>query len=279
MRLRIALKEIRNHFNKRDKKKVKDLPQAGFLKKTIRCTPWWFISIGIHVAALLLLAVITVAQILPTTEERTVIVTVSESTPQIDLSKYIPEDIYDPPAIPKNSFSQAPERPFLLYPGFLPETKDLTIKDTDPQVKDSQTDVISFLPRGNGGISGRIPGKTGVMGTGQDEGGGGSGFNGPRGTKDSPDGPETNLAVNGSNPLPVYPPLARQLGQEGRVVLQVEVNENGSALSVSIIKSSGFKLLDEEALKTVKNWLFIPATKNSKPVPGTIKIPINFKLV
>jgi protein TonB len=59
----------------------------------------------------------------------------------------------------------------------------------------------------------------------------------------------------------------------------VEVNENGSVSNVIIIKSSGFKLLDDAALETVKKWLFIPATKNSKPVPGTIKIPINFKLI
>lgn len=277
MRVRIALKDIRNHFNTRDKKKVKDLPQTGFLKKTMRSSPWWFISIGIHIAALLLLAVITVAQISPT-EERMVIVTISESTPQIDLSKCIPEDIYEPPSIPKNSCYQAPERPFLLYPGFLPKTKDTTIKDTYPQVKDSPADAISFLPRGNSGFRGKIPGKTGAMGVGQG-GGEESGFNTSGGAKGSNDSPETNVAMDSSNPLPVYPPLARQLEQEGRVILQVEVNENGSVRSVLIIKSSGFKLLDESALETVKNWIFMPATKNSKPVSGTIKIPINFKLI
>ncbi|MFH1231127.1 MAG: energy transducer TonB [Planctomycetota bacterium] len=89
---------------------------------------------------------------------------------------------------------------------------------------------------------------------------------------------EAKPIIEGSNKLPPYPKLACQLGQEGLVILMVEIDEKGMALDVKIVQSSGYKLLDESALKTVKKWAFIPATKNGKPILSRIEIPIRFKL-
>ena len=80
------------------------------------------------------------------------------------------------------------------------------------------------------------------------------------------------------NPAPPYPPLARRMGEEGKVVLRVAVNALGSADSVEIKTSSGSVRLDEAARKTVLNWKFIPAKRGETPVSSGVLVPIIFKL-
>ncbi len=81
-----------------------------------------------------------------------------------------------------------------------------------------------------------------------------------------------------SNPRPRYPPSARRKRVQGRVLLAVVVTKSGRASSVRIRKSSGFQLLDQAALKTVKRWRFRPATRNGQPVRARVIVPITFKL-
>jgi len=89
---------------------------------------------------------------------------------------------------------------------------------------------------------------------------------------------EARPILDGSNKLPPYPRLARQLNQEGQVILSVEIDAKGLARDIKIVKSSGYKLLDDAAVKTVKGWIFIPATKNGQPVSSQVEIPVRFKL-
>ncbi len=81
-----------------------------------------------------------------------------------------------------------------------------------------------------------------------------------------------------SNPRPRYPPSARRKRVQGRVLLAVVVTKSGRASSVRIRKSSGFQLLDQAALKTVKRWRFRPATRNGQPVRARVIVPVTFKL-
>ncbi|MFZ2972339.1 MAG: TonB family protein [Ferribacterium limneticum] len=80
------------------------------------------------------------------------------------------------------------------------------------------------------------------------------------------------------NPAPPYPPIARRMGEEGKVVLRVSVNAQGSADSVEIRTSSGSQRLDESAQKTVRNWKFIPAKRGDVAVQSWVLVPIIFKL-
>lgn len=80
------------------------------------------------------------------------------------------------------------------------------------------------------------------------------------------------------NPAPPYPPIAKRMGEEGKVVLRVSVNPQGSADSVEIRTSSGSARLDESAQKTVRNWKFIPAKRGDQPVQSSVLVPIIFKL-
>lgn len=81
-----------------------------------------------------------------------------------------------------------------------------------------------------------------------------------------------------SNPAPEYPDLALERGWEGSVLLRVKVAPNGSPLSVVVKSTSGKKILDDTAVKTVKRWKFMPAMQGSTPVEGWVDVPINFKL-
>lgn len=80
------------------------------------------------------------------------------------------------------------------------------------------------------------------------------------------------------NPAPAYPERARQLYQEGQVVLRVTVNIDGLPDRVDIHKSSGHPLLDDAAVKTIRRWKFRPARLGGIPVAAEVDVPIRFKL-
>jgi protein TonB len=44
-------------------------------------------------------------------------------------------------------------------------------------------------------------------------------------------------------------------------------------------KSSGFEILDDSAVATVRDrWKFIPAKRNGEPIEATVTFPIRFQL-
>ena len=81
-----------------------------------------------------------------------------------------------------------------------------------------------------------------------------------------------------SNPAPVYPPDARRLRQQGQVLLTVEVSAEGRALSVALKRSSGFPLLDQAALATVRRWSFEPSRAGGMAVSSRAEVPLRFRL-
>ena len=81
-----------------------------------------------------------------------------------------------------------------------------------------------------------------------------------------------------SNPPPVYPEAARDNKEQGAVVLQVIVGENGRPESISIQTGSGFSELDQSALAAVRAWRFRPAILGGLKVKSRVVIPIRFKL-
>ena len=80
------------------------------------------------------------------------------------------------------------------------------------------------------------------------------------------------------NPKPAYSTLSKKLGEQGRVILRVHVNPNGSADEVQLQTSSGYARLDESARTTVGGWKFVPAKRGNEPVAAWVVIPISFKL-
>jgi protein TonB len=80
------------------------------------------------------------------------------------------------------------------------------------------------------------------------------------------------------NPAPRYPPLARRMRQEGKVVLRVLVDTGGGASQIEVRNSSGSDVLDEAALEAVKLWRFVPARRGDQPIAAWVLVPITFTL-
>lgn len=80
------------------------------------------------------------------------------------------------------------------------------------------------------------------------------------------------------NPAPVYPPMSRRRGEQGKVLVLVVVTPDGLAGEVSLRESSGYPRLDGAALKAVRGWRFVPARRGANPVAATVVVPITFRL-
>ena len=81
-----------------------------------------------------------------------------------------------------------------------------------------------------------------------------------------------------NNPPPEYPATAARQKWEGTVVLRVRVLSTGKVETVQIAKSSGHKLLDDQAQETVRSWLFRPSKRGVTPIDGWATVPIEFKI-
>jgi protein TonB len=81
-----------------------------------------------------------------------------------------------------------------------------------------------------------------------------------------------------SSPKPPYPLTAFKAKQEGRVVLELEVLEDGAVGQVRLAQSSAVESLDESALATVKKWKYSPAQKGGQIVKQWIRVSILFEV-
>ena len=86
------------------------------------------------------------------------------------------------------------------------------------------------------------------------------------------------IPIYRQNKQPPYPVMAKRRGYEGEVLLHVLVDSEGKVSELKIKHSSGHKSLDRAALKTVRNWLFTPATEGDRPVVMWVDVPIVFQL-
>jgi protein TonB len=81
-----------------------------------------------------------------------------------------------------------------------------------------------------------------------------------------------------SRPAPVYPAYSRRVGETGRVVVRVLIDERGSPAKAVVQQSSGHKRLDDSALTAVRAARFQPFTEDGSPRPVWVLIPIVFDL-
>ena len=77
---------------------------------------------------------------------------------------------------------------------------------------------------------------------------------------------------------PRYPALSRRLGEEGIVVLRVELDETGRVAAAQVASSSGYARLDEAALAAVRTWRCTPAQRDGQPVRAVAMQPFKFIL-
>lgn len=77
-------------------------------------------------------------------------------------------------------------------------------------------------------------------------------------------------------PFPGYPQMARMVGAQGTVVVQVSVGPDGRVLEVKPVQ--GPDLLFETTTTWVKQWIFEPVSQNGKPQAIRFKVNVDFKL-
>jgi len=77
---------------------------------------------------------------------------------------------------------------------------------------------------------------------------------------------------------PLYPRRAREQGWHGRVILRLKISDHGTVESATIHQSSGYQLLDDNAINAATQWTFQPAKNGGFPVASTVNIPIQFDL-
>lgn len=77
-----------------------------------------------------------------------------------------------------------------------------------------------------------------------------------------------------------YPEAAKAAGHEGKAVVKFTVHADGSLSDFSILKSSSWEELDEEALRVARSMpLWEPAVnENGEAVAMEFALPVNFKL-
>jgi protein TonB len=72
----------------------------------------------------------------------------------------------------------------------------------------------------------------------------------------------------------IYPSKARRTGIQGVVEVIFTINANGGASDISVRRSSGKEILDDEAVRAVKS----ASPFRRPPAPVRIVIPVSFKL-
>jgi protein TonB len=75
---------------------------------------------------------------------------------------------------------------------------------------------------------------------------------------------------------PDYPGVAVAGKVSGTVILEATVNEGGMVTDVTVLRS--IAVLDQAAVKAVKQWRYQPLILNGKPVPFILVVTVTFTL-
>lgn len=75
-------------------------------------------------------------------------------------------------------------------------------------------------------------------------------------------------------PSPTYPSEGRRSKVQGRGLFDLHVRSDGTISTVDVFKSTGHKILDEEAVRVLLSWKFRPDKKWTR-----VRVPITFTLL
>ena len=136
--------------------------------------------------------------------------------------------------------------------------------------------VTASLGPGSGGVGGRGKGSGGGDGEGP---GAGSGRNGGYGDGVYPMGSGVSAPRLIKELKPGYTPDAMRAKIQGMVTIQAVVLPDGTVGAAQITRSlDSIFGLDQEAVKTVRQWRFIPGTLAGRAVPVLVEIELVFTL-
>ena len=76
---------------------------------------------------------------------------------------------------------------------------------------------------------------------------------------------------------PIYPARMLELGVEGRVTVEFIVERDGTVGDVRIVQGA-HPDLEEATIGAVRQWTFVPGTKDGAPVAVVVRVTVTFKL-
>lgn len=77
---------------------------------------------------------------------------------------------------------------------------------------------------------------------------------------------------------PEYPKGARQRGEQGNVILEIEIGADGVCVAAKVAVSCGFAELDAAAVKAALAARFVPAKAGNSPVSSVARLTLSFRL-
>jgi protein TonB len=171
----------------------------------------------------------------------------------------ITEPVAPKPAQPVPEKSETPLPLAPAAPQVLTSTAPVTspaqpVAPPPPVAKAAPVPVSTFVPAGPPAQQGAVSGPQPVLLSG-----------------------ELSVSCSERTP-PAYPKQSLRLGEQGKTVLLVELNELGRVATVSVKTSSGFPRLDEAAINAVKTWSCTPAKRNGVAVRSVALQPFNFAI-
>lgn len=87
------------------------------------------------------------------------------------------------------------------------------------------------------------------------------------------------ISLVATHTIPTYPPLAIRLGQQGTVTLRLAISPQGLVTGATIVRSSGFQVLDDAAVAWVMtHWRYQPAVRGGVAVPSGATVGVKFDL-
>jgi protein TonB len=75
---------------------------------------------------------------------------------------------------------------------------------------------------------------------------------------------------------PAYPAVARDARVQGRVILEVTLNEAGEVADVRVLRP--LPMLDQAAIDAVRQWRYTPTLLNGVPQPVVMTVTVDFSL-
>jgi protein TonB len=75
---------------------------------------------------------------------------------------------------------------------------------------------------------------------------------------------------------PDYPAIAKAEGIHGSTLVRVSLNSTGAVKKATVAQSSGFTVLDNQALESARTSVYDPETVSCRPVAGTYFVNVTF---
>jgi protein TonB len=86
-------------------------------------------------------------------------------------------------------------------------------------------------------------------------------------------------AIASTHTIPMYPPIAARLSEQGSVRLTLDIDEQGYVTDAAVIGSSGYSALDAAAIAWVKaHWRYAPALRDGVPIRSSTNAIVTFRL-